>query len=120
MGSMALIGMDVHKVRIAVGVAEGIWGGDCGLQRQLEGPDHTCLVVAPLLTSSKPGDRVKTGRRDAMALAKLHRVGELTAVSIRDAAHEAMRDLIRTQATARHDSIRWLRRRTHSPRLVSG
>ena len=42
----------------------------------------------------KSGDRVKTDRRDAMMLAKLHRAGELTAIWIPDAAHEAMRDLV--------------------------
>jgi transposase len=48
----------------------------------------------------KAGDRVKTDRRDAVMLAKLHRAGELTAVWVPDAAHEAMRDLIRARATA--------------------
>jgi hypothetical protein len=40
----------------------------------------------------KAGDRVKTDRRDALMLAKLHRAGELTSIWIPDAAHEAMRD----------------------------
>ena len=48
----------------------------------------------------KSGDRVKTDRRDAVMLAKLHRAGELTAVWVPDAAHEAMRDLVRARATA--------------------
>jgi transposase len=48
----------------------------------------------------KAGDRVKTDRRDALMLAKLHRAGELTAIWIPDAAHEAMRDLVRARATA--------------------
>ena len=48
----------------------------------------------------RSGDRVKTDRRDAVMLAKLHRAGELTAVWVPDAAHEAMRDLIRARATA--------------------
>jgi transposase len=43
----------------------------------------------------KAGDRIKTDRRDAVRLAKLHRAGELTAVWGPDAADEAMRDLIR-------------------------
>jgi hypothetical protein len=58
------------------------------------------MVVAPSLIPMKSGDRVKTDRRDAMMLAKLHRAGELTAVWIPDAAHEAMRDLVRARATA--------------------
>jgi transposase len=48
----------------------------------------------------KAGDRVKTDRRDAVMLAKLHRAGELTPIWIPDAAHEAMRDLVRARATA--------------------
>ena len=58
------------------------------------------MVVAPSLIPVKAGDRVKTDRRDATMLAKLHRAGELTAVWVPDAAHEAMRDLVRARATA--------------------
>jgi transposase len=47
------------------------------------------------LIPKKAGDRVKTNRRDAAMLARLHRAGELTAVWVPDAAHEAMRDLVR-------------------------
>ena len=46
------------------------------------------------------GDRVKTDRRDAMMLAKLRRAGALTSIWSPDAAHEAMRDLVRARATA--------------------
>ena len=76
--------------------------GPCGygLYRQLTGLGHDCMVVAPSLIPMKAGDRVKTDRRDAVMLAKLHRAGELTAVWVPDAAHEAMRDLIRARATA--------------------
>jgi transposase len=59
------------------------------------------MVVAPSLIPSRPGDRVKTNRRDATSLARLHRAGELTRVWVPDAAHEAMRDLVRARATAR-------------------
>jgi transposase len=48
----------------------------------------------------RSGDRVKTDRREAVMLAKLHRAGELTAIWIPDAAHEAIRDLVRARATA--------------------
>jgi transposase len=48
----------------------------------------------------KAGDRIKTDRRDAVMLAKLHRAGELTPVWVPDAAHEAMRDLVRARSTA--------------------
>src|SRR3954451_8430958 len=55
--------------------------GPCGygLHRLLTGYGHECVVVAPSLIPMKAGDRVKTDRRDATMLAKLHRAGELTA-----------------------------------------
>jgi transposase len=71
-----------------------------GLHRLLTGSGHECVVVAPSLIPIKAGDRVKTDRRDAMMLAKLHRAGELTALWVPDGAHEAMRDLIRARATS--------------------
>jgi transposase len=76
--------------------------GPCGygLHRLLTGSGHECVVVAPSLIPIKAGDRVKTDRRDAMMLAKLHRAGELTALWVPDGAHEAMRDLIRARATS--------------------
>src|SRR5215472_2568689 len=56
--------------------------GPCGygIQRQLSASKHQCIVVAPSLIPKRPGDRVKTDRRDAASLARLHRAGELTAV----------------------------------------
>jgi len=74
--------------------------GPCGygLYRLLSGLGHDCTVVAPSLIPKKPGDRVKTNRRDATTLARLHRAGELTSVWVPDAAHEAMRDLVRPGA----------------------
>jgi len=76
--------------------------GPCGygLHRFLTGCGYDCVVVAPSLIPMKAGDRVKTDRRDAMMLAKLHRAGELTPIWVPDAAHEAMRDLVRARATA--------------------
>lgn len=58
------------------------------------------MVVAPSLIPRKPGDRVKTNRRDALALARLLKAGELTAVWVPDESHEAMRDLVRARAAA--------------------
>ena len=71
--------------------------GPCGygVHRQLTSLGHRCAVVAPSLIPKKAGERVKTNRRDATLLARLHRAGELTAVWVPDADHEAMRDLIR-------------------------
>lgn len=58
------------------------------------------MVTAPSLIPRKPSDRVKTNRRDATALARLLRAGELTAVWVPDPAHEAMRNLIRSRTAA--------------------
>src|SRR6266852_713537 len=82
--------------------------GPCGygIQRRLSAQGHECVVVAPSLIPKRAGDRVKTDRRDAASLAKLHRAGELTAVWVPDARHEAMRDLVR----ARLDAVHSLRR----------
>src|SRR5216684_5752400 len=52
-----------------------------------------CEVVAPTLVPVKPGDRVKTDRRDALKLARNYRAGDFTPVWVPDAAHEALRDL---------------------------
>lgn len=74
-----------------------------GLHRLIKGLGHDCVVVAPSLIPKKAGDRVKTNRRDALSLAKLLRAGELTAVWVPDACHEAMRDLSRTREAAVED-----------------
>ena len=76
--------------------------GPCGygIQRQLAAAGHDCVVVAPSLIPRKPGDRIKTDRRDAINLAGLHRAGALTAVWIPDPAHEAVRDLVRARLAA--------------------
>jgi transposase len=74
-----------------------------GLHRQITGLGHGCNVVAPSLVPKKPGNRVKTNRRDAVSLAKLLRAGELTAVWVPDEGHEAMRDLTRARDTAVND-----------------
>jgi transposase len=82
--------------------------GPCGygIQRHLSAHGHECVVVAPSLIPRRAGDRVKTDRRDAASLARLHRAGELTAVWVPDAGHEAVRDLVR----ARLDAVHALRR----------
>ena len=58
----------------------------CGytICRQLRELKQDCLVVAPSLIPKKPGERVKTDRRDALSLARLHRAGELSPVWIPD------------------------------------
>src|SRR3954447_20600027 len=132
------VGLDTHKAKIAVAVAEpgragevrfqgeianrpdavrrlieqlaGKHGrlrvcyeaGPCGygLYRQIVALGHDCTVVAPSLVPRKPGERVKTNRRDALTLARLYRAGELTGVWVPDPTHEAMRDLVRARTAA--------------------
>ena len=65
-----------------------------------------CVVVAPSLVPKKPGDRVKTDRRDALKLARSHRSGDLTAVWVPDEHSEALRDLVRQREAAKQDQLR--------------
>jgi transposase len=82
--------------------------GPCGfvIYRRLKKLSIDCVVVAPSLVPRKPGERIKTNRRDAIKLARCHRAGELTAVYVPDARDEAIRDLCR----ARTDAVRDQRR----------
>ncbi len=65
-----------------------------------------CDVVAPTLVPVRAGDKVKTDRRDALRLASSYRAGELTAVWVPDAEHEALRDLVRAREAAKKDERR--------------
>jgi transposase len=65
-----------------------------------------CDVVAPTLVPVKPGERIKTDRRDAQKLARCYRAGDLTAVWVPDQAHEALRDLVRARLAAKRDQVR--------------
>jgi transposase len=82
--------------------------GGCGygIYRQLVGLGHGCTVAAPTLIARKPGERIKTDRRDSQKLTLQHRFGDLTAVWVPDPVHEAMRDLVR----ARMDAVMQLMR----------
>jgi len=71
-----------------------------GLYRQVQALGHACTVVAPALVPRRAGERVKTNRRDAVTLVRLHRAGELTGVWVPDAVHEAVRDLVRAREAA--------------------
>lgn len=77
--------------------------GPCGFAifRQLTTLGEACAVVSPSMTPKRAGDRVKTDRRDAETLARLHRAGELRAIYVPDDGDEAMRDLVR----AREDGV---------------
>lgn len=140
MDHIRFIGLDIHKERVSVTIAEGgrtgsieylgeisndpgsigklckrlerpgvalsfcYEAGPCGygVYRQLTDLGHQCDVVAPSLIPKKPGDRVKTDRRDATMLARLLRAGELTSIWVPDSDHEAMRDLVRLRSAVRH------------------
>lgn len=77
-----------------------------GLYWLLTGMGIHCDVVAPSLIPRKPGDRVKTNRRDAEKLAKSYQSGDLTPVWVPDAEHEALRDLVRAREAAKTDQTR--------------
>src|ERR1700692_2455563 len=76
--------------------------GPCGygVHRTLTKMGEDCMVVAPSMIPRRAGERQKNDKRDAASLAVLHRGGLLTAVWVPDAAHEAMRDLIRARLAA--------------------
>ncbi len=95
--------------------------GPCGygLQRQIAGLGHDCIVVAPSMVPRKKGDRIKNDRRDARSLARLHRAGEMTAIWVPDEAHEAIRDLVRAR-TATMESTRRYRQQLQGFLLRQG
>lgn len=72
------------------------------LHRQLCDLKQDCQVVAPSLIPRKPGERIKTDRRDGLSLARLHRAGELTAVWVPGQSQEALRDLTRAREDMKH------------------
>lgn len=82
--------------------------GPCGyeLYHRLRKSGIDCAVAAPSLTPRKPGDRVKTNRRDARKLGRLLRAGELTLITVPDRRQEAARDLIRARESANKDLLR--------------
>jgi len=77
-----------------------------GLQRQLTGGRLRCRVIAPSLIPRRPGDRIKTNRRDARKLAQLLRADLLTEVRPPTTAEEAVRDLCRARDDARDNVMR--------------
>lgn len=90
--------------RLSQEVGDGILlvcyeAGPCGyiLYRQIIALGHDCQVVAPSLIPRKPGERIKTDRRDALKLVKALRSGDLSAVWVPGQAQEAMRDLTRAR-----------------------
>lgn len=102
----------VRKLVKKLGGPEGLRicyeAGPCGyvLYWQLTELGVSCEVIAPTLVPVKPGVRVKTDRRDARKLARSYRSGDLTAVWVPNAAHEALRDLVRAREAAKRDQLR--------------
>ena len=82
--------------------------GPCGfgITRRLRQLGVECAVVAPSLTPTRAGDRLKTDKRDARKLARLLRAGELTAIYIPEPTDEAIRDLCRARSDAVDDRRR--------------
>ena len=81
--------------------------GPCGyeLYRRLRKAGLQCEVAAPSLTPRKPGQRVKTNRRDASKLARYLRSGDLTLIAVPDEQRESLRDLIRARTAAQKDLV---------------
>jgi transposase len=77
-----------------------------GLYRLMLSLGIECTVVAPSLIPQRPGERVKTDRRDALRLAQLFRAGELTSVYVPTEEDEALRDLVRAREDAKEDQLR--------------
>jgi transposase len=91
-------------IRLRVAYEAGPTG--YALHRQLTTLGVECMVVAPSLIPVRPGDKVKTDRRDALKLARLLRSGDLTPVWVPDQEHEALRNLVRVRADAKIDQLR--------------
>ena len=77
-----------------------------GLARAINEAGMECVVAAPSTLQRPAGDRVKTDARDAAHLARLLRLGEITAVTVPEREIEAVRDLVRAREDARADLMR--------------
>jgi len=106
------LGRFLDKVRRSGPVRCCYEAGPCGfeLYRYLHDRGIPCEVIAPGLIPRRPGDRVKTDRRDAAQLAVLARAGALTPIHVPSATDEAARDLVRTREDTRRDRERARRR----------
>jgi transposase len=98
----------VHRVQQHGVVRCCYEAGPCGfeLQRALTSHGIPCDIIAPALIPRRPGDRIKTDRRDAGQLAVLYRAGALTAIHIPTEQEEAARDLLRCREDIRADLLR--------------
>lgn len=96
------LGAGGHRLRVAYEAGPTGYA----LHRQVRAMGIDCTVVAPSLIPVRPGDRIKTDRRDAAKLARLLRSGDLVAVWVPDEAGEALRDLVRARDDAKTDQLR--------------
>lgn len=126
LGTMGVLQRDLqrlcHKMQSKASNVVFVYeAGPCGygLQRQLQAAGFTCHVCAPSLIPRKPGDRVKTDRRDAEKLVRTLRSGDLSFVHVPDERDEAFRDLVRAWSGARLD-LRQAKQRLKSFLLVHG
>jgi transposase len=102
-----------------VAVVYEAWPTGYGLARFLNGRNIVCVVAAPSKLQRPSGDRVKTDARDALLLARLLRLGEITPVAVPTVAQEAARDLVRAREDVRGDLMR-ARHRTSKLLLRQG
>ena len=101
--SVALQGL-IRKIISTAGIAHFVYEagpGGYALYRELREMGYACIVAAPSLIPRKPGDKVKTDRRDSMMLARLYRAGELTSIYVPEKDDEAIRDLYRARCVAK-------------------
>jgi transposase len=96
------------------------------LYRWLLSMGTCCAVIAPSLIPKRPGEHIKTDRRDAVRLAQLFRAGELTPIYVPSRDDEALRDLVRAREDAKEDVHRarqriikfLLRHQIHQPQTL--
>lgn len=111
-GDLPALDAALARLRCPVAGMQVVYeAGPCGyaIYRHLVARGIACAVVAPSLTPRRPGERIKTDRRDALKLARLSRAGELRAIRVPDSEDEAIRDLLR----AREDTVRVQRNARH-------
>lgn len=107
-GDMTSLDKAVRKLVSNGGRLQFVYeAGPCGYEiyRRLTKQGYECAVVAPSMIPKRSGNRIKNDRRDAEALARLYRAGELTTVHVPREEDEAMRDLVR----GRQDAVKGLR-----------
>ncbi len=103
-GDLDAFGKAVRKLRSRHSTLHFAYeAGPCGYEvyRYLQRQNLDCVVIAPSLIPRRSGDRIKTDRRDALQLARLHRAGELIPIYVPRPEDEAIRDLVRCREDAR-------------------